>query len=388
MKTLILRAVCALLLSLSAVGVAPSTCRAEDNPFEGSYTGTAPRGAGTVSFRLDVTDGGGAEGTFPAPNGRSLLLSGTVGMGGQISVGALDMTTGYFALIVGQLTLGAGGAVTGTGNFSEASDADYGSQPRLWTIRRTSAPVTRRVITGRVVNSQGVGVPSVTVTRSGSVEATTTDGTGTYSFRDITPGTYTLTASRPNTTFVPASIRVTMGSVNVTAPSITALFRISGRVSLPDFRGVAGVRITRSGSTASVLTNADGEFSFVGVPSGSVTLNASKVGLTFAPSSAALRITTSNPPVVRFNTSYSVSGRVVNAAGVGVSGVTMSRGSVRVLTNASGNYTFPGLGATTFFVTPSKPGLTFTPSTQRATTTTGNVVLPNFRALTSSTSGS
>ena len=117
-------------------------------------------------------------------------------------------------------------------------------------------------------------------------------------------------------------------------------------------------------------------------------MSASRAGLAFAPPSLTLRITTSNPAAVRFTTSYSVSGRVVNAAGVGIPGVTMTRsGGVRVVTDASGSYTFTGLGATSFFVTPSKPGLTFTPSSQRATTTNGSVSLPLFRAATSTPGG-
>ena len=64
------------------------------------------------------------------------------------------------------------------------------------------------------------------------------------------------------------------------------------------------------------------------------------------------------------NPTYSVSGRVTDASGQGISGVTISAGAGgSAITASNGTYTITGLAAGTYTLTPSKPGHTFFPRT-------------------------
>ena len=367
---------------------------AAEHLFAGNYVGSAPRGGGSVTFTFTVDERGSVGGKIAAPNGKQLDLVGAMQTNGMMTLAAQDFgDTNYMASVSGQWTRAANGSVTGSGPFADNSTQN-GGEVRTWTGRRTSVPPTKRTISGRVVNSQGVGIPNVFISRSGTTEVRTTevrttDSNGNYSFANVTPGTYTITATRSDLTLSPATRSVVVGNANVTVPSITALFKISGQVLLPNGVGVANVRVIRSGSSAAVLTNSRGEWSFSSVPAGNISVSVSRTGLVFTPASRVVKVATANVANVRFATSYSITGRVVNSAGVGIAGVTVTRSgdgrTASTITNASGNYGFSGLGSGSFFVTPTRAGLTFAPFTQRVALRNGSVVVPNFRALFSLT---
>ena len=75
---------------------------------------------------------------------------------------------------------------------------------------------------------------------------------------------------------------------------------------------------------------------------------------------------------------YSVSGTVTNSAGTGVSGVTVSNGTVSATTNSSGAYTLTGLANATYTLTPSLSGYTFSPASRSVTVNGANVTGINF----------
>ncbi len=68
---------------------------------------------------------------------------------------------------------------------------------------------------------------------------------------------------------------------------------------------------------------------------------------------------------------YTLAGRVLNASGVGVAGVTVNLSGTQSgskVTDASGNYSFAGLPmGGNFTVTPSKAGLSFVPASKSFT---------------------
>ncbi|MFD0726501.1 S8 family serine peptidase [Lysobacter brunescens] len=76
--------------------------------------------------------------------------------------------------------------------------------------------------------------------------------------------------------------------------------------------------------------------------------------------------------------SYSISGTVTNSAGAGLSGVTVSNGTVSATTNSSGAYTLTGLANATYTLTPSLSGYTFTPASRSVTVNGANVTGINF----------
>jgi len=91
---------------------------------------------------------------------------------------------------------------------------------------------------------------------------------------------------------------------------------------------------------------------------------------------------------------YSISGKVTSN-GSGLSGVTMTlsgASSDNVLTDASGNYTFTGLDNGSYTITPSRTGLTFSPTDNTQTVSGANITGVNFiatpvQAITHSISG-
>jgi hypothetical protein len=77
-------------------------------------------------------------------------------------------------------------------------------------------------------------------------------------------------------------------------------------------------------------------------------------------------------------TTYSISGTVATSGGAGISGVTVSTGSVSATTNASGAYTLTGLANGTYTLTPSLTGYTFSPTSRSVTVSSANVTAQNF----------
>lgn len=85
------------------------------------------------------------------------------------------------------------------------------------TVRVLGAPTLPPVhsISGRVM-SDGIGVPSVTLTLVGGLGGTAaTASDGTYSFSNLIDGTYTITPSRSGYTFTPTSLRLNVAGGDV-----------------------------------------------------------------------------------------------------------------------------------------------------------------------------
>jgi hypothetical protein len=77
---------------------------------------------------------------------------------------------------------------------------------------------------------------------------------------------------------------------------------------------------------------------------------------------------------------YSISGRIATAAGVGIASVNVTRtgSTTPAVTNTNGDFSFTGLAAGTYTLTPARSGYVFTPLTRAATITTANVTAQNF----------
>ncbi|MBX3714272.1 MAG: S8 family serine peptidase, partial [Lysobacter sp.] len=83
-----------------------------------------------------------------------------------------------------------------------------------------------------------------------------------------------------------------------------------------------------------------------------------------------------NPPPP--DDTYSVSGTITTSAGTGISGVTVSNGTVSATTNSSGAYMLTGLANATYTLTPSLSGYTFSPASRSVTVNGANVTGINF----------
>jgi hypothetical protein len=227
------------------------------------------------------------------------------------------------------------------------------------------------VIAGRVT-SAGAALAGVTVTLSGARAASaTTDAGGAYSFAVTSEGTYTVTPSRANYAFAPASQSFTNPTADRAADFAASPVRlaISGRVTKAGGGGLAGATVRLSGSqTATATTDAGGNYTLAGLAAGgNYVVTASKANYTFAPASATFNDLASDRTADFGATpqNLSIGGRVTAAGGAGLSGVTVTLSGARAATtttDAGGNYSFNVPADADYTVTPSRKSYDFAPA--------------------------
>jgi protocatechuate 3,4-dioxygenase beta subunit len=118
----------------------------------------------------------------------------------------------------------------------------------------------------------------------GQGHETLTDENGYYAFSDLEAGTYSLSAALPGYALFPSTISMDLRGETISGLNFTGIrvFSISGRVTLPDDSGLAGVLIaTNLGAEA--LTDEEGYFTLEDIPAGGYTLTASKDGYSMYP---------------------------------------------------------------------------------------------------------
>ncbi len=215
------------------------------------------------------------------------------------------------------------------------------------------------------VTVNGVGLSGVTL--SGGGKTTTTSSNGTYTLTGFPSGNVAVTASRSGYTFSPASRTVTLGpnasGINFTA-SQTA-FTLIGTVTA-DGVGLSGVTVAAGNSTTT--TDAQGEYAFTNLGSGTYTVSASRSGYSFSPATRSVTLGPDRSGIDFTGTlvAYSVSGNVT-LGGSGLSGVTVSAGGKTALTTSNGSYTLTGLTSGTYSVSVARSGYRFSPASRTVT---------------------
>ncbi|MEO5925009.1 MAG: carboxypeptidase regulatory-like domain-containing protein [Bryobacteraceae bacterium] len=241
------------------------------------------------------------------------------------------------------------------------------------------APATW-TISGTVASGSGA-----TVTLSGAAsKATTADASGNYSFTGLLNGSYAVAAAKSGFGITPSNQAVTVnganvGGVNFTATQTPSTWSISGTVTLG-----SGAAITLSGtSSGSATADASGNFTFSGLANGSYTVAAAKSGFTMTPSSRAVTVSGANVSAVNFTaaqipSTWTITGTVSSGSGatVNLSGAV----SKTATADASGNYSFSGLGNGSYTVMATKSGFSMTPSSRAVTVNGANVSAVNFTA--------
>jgi len=158
-------------------------------------------------------------------------------------------------------------------------------------------------------------------------------------------------------------------------PITPSTFTIFGTVSGGVLQGVT-INLTGA-ATGSTTTDANGRYSFTALPTGSYTVVPSVAGTTFNPVSSAVTISGANVTASNFqgtaNTAVtsSISGTISGAVAQNVL-ITLSGGNNgSAVTDSQGNYSFSGLAAGSYTVTPSLVGHTFSPTSHFVTTISG-----------------
>lgn len=175
-----------------------------------------------------------------------------------------------------------------------------GSDTRLVNI--ISAPPQTFSISGTIL-SGGNPLAGVSVSLTGPATATTaTNAQGIYTFTGLANGAYTVTPTMAGFTFTPTSSPVTIAGSNVTGVNFVGTaaagaFSISGTVSTRAglIRNLPGVTITLSGDrTGTTTTDANGNYTFAGLPNGNYIVTPSQTGFTFNPVNRAVTINNAN----------------------------------------------------------------------------------------------
>ncbi len=310
---------------------------------------------------------------------------GTYSISGSVS-GLSDPTT-----VTVTLSGGAAGSVhpaaSGAYSFAGLAPGSYTLTPS-----RTGyhfAPASRSVtVTGDNVSGQdfagaadtftftisgtvsGLTPQNVVLTLSG-IGTTSPSPSGTFSFSDVPPGSYTLTPSRSGYQFSPASRTVTVTSSDVTGQNFTGapgLFAISGTIT--GLSDPTSVTLTLSGA-GSATTNPDssGNYSFTGLLNGSYTVTPTRVGRIFTPASLSITIADADRTGQNFVASvagglFVMDGSVGSGWGGDPTAVVVALSgdvTANATPNAGGWYFFPDCPPGIYTITPSIPGYYFTP---------------------------
>lgn len=251
--------------------------------------------------------------------------------------------------------------------------ADHGT---WWKFTTMSNPA--------ISGNAGVGGAVLTY-YDGGAKSVTADASGNYSFTIPYNWSGTVTPSKSNYLFTPASRSYTSVTTNQTAQNYTAMtgYVISGNA------GINGAILTYvDGVARTVTADNSGNYSLVVSPGWSGTVTPSREGYTFAPINRSYTNVTANQSGQNYTATiitYIISGNAVQA-GVSLSYVD---GTLKtVMTDGSGNYsiTIPYNWSGT--VTPSKLGLVFTPPNRAYSGVKGNQVNQNYTAAWGNWSGS
>ena len=233
-------------------------------------------------------------------------------------------------------------------------------------------------VTGTVVDGGGTALAGVNVHLSGSaVGDVLTDALGNYSFAGLTHGgSFTLTPSKNGYSFNPPSRTVSNlqgDQANLDFNGLLNTYIVTGRVTDEGGQAIVGVNVHLSGSaTGDTTTDASGNYAFGGLQhGGNFTLTPAETNYRFTPPSRAVNDLQAAQTGLDFTGGlfdYTVAGRVTDAGGAGLAGVTVTlagSGSAVTRTDAGGNYKFEGVPAGgTFVVTPEREGFSFNPPNQ------------------------
>lgn len=212
-----------------------------------------------------------------------------------------------------------------------------------------------------------------------STTSTATNPSKTYSAGGTYNVTLTVTDNLGATNSVTKSVTVT--APTNAAPVANFSFVTSGLTAT-----FTNSSTDSDGSIASSSWNfGDGGTSTTTSPSRTYAAGGTyNVQLTVTDNGGATNSITRSVTVTAPVTTYAISGTITTSGGAGISGVTVSTGSVSATTNASGAYTISNLANGTYTITPTLSGYTFTPANRSVTISSANVTAQNFTGATTS----
>jgi hypothetical protein len=244
-----------------------------------------------------------------------------------------------------------------------------------------AASLNSYAISGRVMDGSNP-LANVTLSLTGArTSSVVSDANGNYTFSNLTAGnTYTVTPSLANYTFAPSSRTFDNLSADQKADfgGALKLYNLGGRITVGT-DGLAGVTITLSGSrSGTTTTDANGSYTFADLPAGgNYVVTPTRSNYAFNPGSLPFNNLSANQTANFAATlnSYTLGGRIGNAAQTALAGVTVTlTGSqnATTTTDASGNYSFNVAAGGNYTVTPSLAHHTFLPASLSFTNLSGD----------------
>jgi hypothetical protein len=171
-------------------------------------------------------------------------------------------------------------------------------------------------------------------------------------------------------------------------PGSSQTWTISGVIS--PAAAISGTVMSLSGpSTGTATPDSSGSYSFSGLVNGTYTITPSNSAYSFTPSNQSVTVAGANVTSVNFSgtllPTYSVSGSITPSTSGSGSTMTLSSTSeggskIIVAADSSGNFTFPSVENGTYTLTPTKAGISFTPSSQAVAVNGQNVAGISFTA--------
>jgi parallel beta-helix repeat protein len=246
--------------------------------------------------------------------------------------------------------------------------------------------------TFRVSGTISPALGDVSVTLRGAIKATVlTDSLGNYTFNGVPRGSYALTPSKSQFSFIPVSLSTNIGDdiagIDFRVVRNDDGFSISGSIS-PSAAG-SGATVTLIGPVTNTTTaDPSGNFSFGDLPEGLYRVVPNKSGYSFNPPSRVTPVDSGAITEVNFVASkitgtqtYTISGMITPApAGSGATINLSGSASATTVADSSGSFAFSGLPRGSYTLTPSKNQYSFNPSSRNTTVGSASAVGLNFVA--------
>ncbi len=336
----------------------------------GEYNGTGAGVSDTFVAKF-ATDGvlDWTKQAFGTVSGDTVLAHGIA-----VDPGDYVLVTGEFKGVEAMPESGFGSVVFGFGETNETHLLSVDGSADLFVARIEAVPTYRIAGTVTVVGG-AASVTDVTLTLSGDDSGTINpNADGTYSFRRLEEGNYTVTPTLAG--YIIEPLNRTYEPLNTDQIGqdflATAVYTISGTVTLIGGTGsVTDVTLTLSGDDSQTISpNADGAFSFTGLVDGNYTITPSLAGYDFEPDFRLYAPLNSDQMNQNFTGTYvpprySISGTVLLVGGTAsVTDVTLAltNGAIATINpNPDGTYAFSGLLGADYTVTPSLAGYVFEP---------------------------
>jgi len=219
---------------------------------------------------------------------------------------------------------------------------------------------TRRtyILSGRVLASDGSGMPGVILTASNGGGSTTTDTTGSYSLAVSHGWSGRVAPSKAGYDFTPAY----QDYVNITDDWTT----ISGYVRTSDGLPVSEATVSLEDRVASGVTDASGHYSLAVPHDWSGRVTAMKTGYVFTPAYrdyASISHNWTDQDYLATTQGRTISGAVRSSDGSAIAGVTISADNgATATTSSTGAYSLTVPNGWSGRVTPSRAGYLFDPA--------------------------